>query len=52
MTYGPVGQDETRPVVTEGMHAVNDSDRPVAGGPVGRLFKLDPLGPSRMSSLD
>ena len=34
------------------MHAVNDSDRPTAGGPVGRLFNLDPLGPSRMSSLD
>ena len=53
VTDDPVGQDETRrPVVTEGMHAVNDSDRPMAGGPVGRLFKLDPLGPSRMSSLD
>ena len=34
------------------MHAVNDSDRPTAGGPVARLFKLDLLGPSRMSSLD
>ena len=53
VTDGPVGQDRTRrPVGTEGMHAVNDSDRPTAGGPVGRLFKLDPLGPSRMSSLD
>ena len=50
---GPVGQDKTRhPVGTEGMHAVNDSDRPTAGGPVGRFFKLDPLGPIRMSSLD
>ena len=53
VTDGPVGQDKTcRPVVTEGMHAVNNSDRPMAGGPVGRLFKLDQLGPSRMSSLD
>ena len=53
VTDGPVGQDKTRrPVVTEGMHAVNDSDRPMAGGPVGRLFKLDPLGPIRMLSLD
>ena len=53
VTDGPVGQDKTlRSVDTEGMHAVNDSDRPTAGGPVGRLFKLDPLGPSRMSSLD
>ena len=53
VTDGPVGQDKTRrPVGTEGMHAVNDSDRPMSGGPVGRLFNLDPLGPSRMSSLD
>ena len=34
------------------MLAVNDLDRPTAGGPVGRWFKLDPLGPNRMSSLD
>ena len=34
------------------MHAVHDVDRPTAGGPVGRVFNLDPLGPSRMSSLD
>ena len=34
------------------MHAVHDVDRPTAGGPVGRLFNLDPLGPSRMPSLD
>ena len=53
VTDSPVGQDKTRcPVGTEGMLAVNDSDRPTAGGSVGRLFKLDPLGPSRMSSLD
>ena len=52
VTDGPVGQDRTRPVGTEGMHAVNDSDRPTAGGPVGRLFNLDPLGPSGMSSLN
>ena len=44
VTDGPVGQDKTRcPVGKEGMHAVNDSDRPTAGGPVGRLFKLDRL---------
>ena len=36
----------------EGIHAVNDSDRPTAGGPVGRLFSLDPMGPSGMSSSD
>ena len=49
----PLGQDKTlRPVGTEGMHVVNDANRPMAGGPVGRLFKLDPLGPSGMSSLD
>ena len=53
VTDGPVGQDKTRhPVGTEGMLAVNDSDRPTTGGPVGRVFKLGPLGPSRMSSLD
>ena len=50
---GPVDQNKTRrPVGTEGMLAVNDSDRPTADGPVGRLFKLGPVGPSRMSSLD
>ena len=33
VTDGPAGQDRTRhPVGTEGMHAVNDSDRPTAGG--------------------
>ena len=43
VTDGLVGQDKTRrPVGTEGMLAVNDSDRPTAGGPVDRLFKLDP----------
>ena len=34
------------------MHAVHDVDRPMAGGAVGRLLNLDPLGPSRMPSLD
>ena len=29
-----------------------DMNRPMAGCPVGRLFNLDPLGPSRMSSQD
>ena len=53
VTDGPAGPDRTRrPVGTDGMHAVHDADRPTAGGPVGRLFNLDPLGPSRMPSLD
>ena len=48
-----VGHDKTRRLVgTERMHAVNDSDRPTAGGPVGQLFNSDPLGPSGMPSLD
>ena len=39
LAVGPVGQPfitgpPLRPVGTEGMHAVNDSDRPTAGGPV------------------
>ena len=46
VTDGPAGPDRTRHTVgTEGIHAVNDSDRPTAGGPVGRLFSLDPMGP-------
>ena len=53
VTDGPAGPDRTcRPVGTDGMHAAHDADRPTAGGPVGRLFNLDPLGPSRMRSLD
>ena len=53
VTDGPAGPDRTRrPVGTDGMHAVHDTDRPTAGGPVGRLFNLGPLGPSRMPSLD
>ena len=53
VTDGPAGPDRTRrPVGTHGMHAVHDVDRPTAGGPVGRVFNLDPLGPSRMSSPD
>ena len=53
VTDGPAGPDRTpRPVSTDGMHAVHDADRPTAGGPVGHLFKLGPLGPSRMPSLD
>ena len=32
----PLGQDKTlRPVGTEGMHVINDVDRPMAGGSVG-----------------
>ena len=53
VTDGPAGQDRTRrPVGTEGMQAVNNSDRPTAGGPVGRLFNSDPLGPCGMPPLD
>ena len=53
VTDGPAGPDRTRrPVGTDGMHAVHDADRPTAGGPVGRLFNLGPLDPSRMPSLD
>ena len=49
----PLGQDKTLcPVGTEGMHAVNDSDRPTAGCPVGRFFELDPSGLSGVSSSD
>ena len=49
----PLGQDKMlRPVETEGMHAVNGSDRPTAGGPVGRLLELDPSGHSGVSSSD
>ena len=33
------------------MYAVNDPYRPTAGGPLGRLFSLDPMGPRGMSSL-
>ena len=39
------------PLDTDGMYAVNDPCRPMAGGPVGRLFSLDPMGPRGMSSL-
>ena len=53
VTDGPAGPDRTRrPVGTDGMHAAHDADRPTAGGPVGRFLNLDPLGPSRMRSLD
>ena len=30
---------------TDGMYAVNNPCRPTAGGPVGRLFSLEPMGP-------
>ena len=44
---GPVGQNKTRrPVGTEGMLTVNDSDRPTADGRMGRLFKLGPVAPA------
>ena len=53
VTDGPADPDRThRPVGTDGMHAVHDADRLMAGGPVGRFFNLGPLGPSRMPSLD
>ena len=48
--------DSYQPLVTgllgmNGMYAVNDPCRPTAGGPLGRLFSLDPMGPRGMSSL-
>ena len=53
VTDGPAGPDRTRRTVgTDGMHAVHDVDLPTSGGPVGRLLNLDPLGPSRMPSID
>ena len=33
------------------MYAVDDSGRPMAGGPLGRLFSLDPMGPRGVSTL-
>ena len=48
---GPAGPDRTRrPVGTDGIQVLCDVDRPMA--PVGPVFNSDPLGPSRMSSLD
>ena len=50
---GPAGPDRTRrPVGTDVMYAVDDEDRPTAGGPVGRFPNSDPLKPSKMSSPD
>ena len=50
---GPAGPDRTsRPVGTDGRHAVHDEDRPTAGGPVSRFPNSGPLKPSKMSSLD
>ena len=49
---GPAGPDRRRRLVgTDGRHAVHDTDRPTAGGPVGRFSSPGPLKPSRMSSL-
>ena len=33
------------------MNAINDLSRPTAGGPLGRPFSLDPMGPRVMLSL-
>ena len=39
VTDGPAGPDRTsRPVGTDGIHAIYDVDRPMAGGPVGPVF--------------
>ena len=40
------------PLDTDGIHAVDASDWPTAGGPVDRWLGLDPMGPSGMLSLD
>ena len=50
---GPAGPDRTRrPVGTDGMYAVHDDVRPMAGGPVGRFPVSDPLKYSQISSPD
>ena len=50
---GPAGPDRTRrPVGTDGMYAVHDDVRPMAGGPVGRFPVSDPLKISKISSPD
>ena len=46
-----VGLNSTRrPVGTEGMFSVSDSDRPTADGPVGRFIIHSPVGPDRILS--
>ena len=37
---------------TDGIQRLHDGDRPMAAGPVGPVLLSDPLGPSRMPSLD
>ena len=50
---GPAGPDRTRrPVGTDGMYAVHDDARPMAGGLMGRLPVSDPLTYSKISSPD
>ena len=50
---GLEGPDRTRrPVGTDGIQRLHDRDRPMAAGPVGPVLHSDPLGPSRMPSLD
>ena len=41
----------TGPLSTNEMNAINDLSRPTAGGPLGRPFSLDPMGPRAMLSL-
>ena len=50
---GPAGSDRTRrPVGTDGIQILHNGDRPMPVGPVGPVLHSDPLGPSRMPSLD
>ena len=41
-----------RPVGTDGIRRLHNGDRPMSAGPVGPVLHSDPLGPSRMPSLD
>ena len=48
---GPVGQYSTcRPVGTDGMLSMSDSDQPTADGPVGRFITHSPVGPDSILS--
>ena len=48
---GPVGQYSTRrPVGTDGMFSMSDSDQPTADGPVGRFITHSPVGPDSILS--
>ena len=50
---GPAGPDRTRrPVGTDGIQRLHNGDRLMAACPVGPVLHSDPLGSSRMPSLD